>query len=69
MPTGTVRLFNEIIGSGFIDPDEGSLRVRVSYRSIVNPGYKILYESQRVTFDVAPTPRGPVAINVVAIDD
>ncbi|MGA3050712.1 MAG: cold shock domain-containing protein [Chitinispirillaceae bacterium] len=68
MPAGTVRLFNDITGSGFIDPDDGSPAVKVSYRSIASPGYKILYESQRVTFDVVPTPRGPVAVNVVPAD-
>ncbi len=68
MPTGTVRLFNDIIGNGFIDPDDGSPSVRVSYRSMTSAGYKILYESQRVAFDIAPSPKGPVAVNVVAID-
>jgi CspA family cold shock protein len=68
MPTGTVRLFNDIIGDGFIDPDDGSPTVRVSYRSIVSAGYKILCESQRVTFDIVPSGRGPVAANVVVIE-
>jgi CspA family cold shock protein len=65
MPTGTVRLFNDILGNGFIDPDDGSPSLRVSYRSIENAGYKILCEGQAVTFDVAPSPRGLMAINVV----
>ena len=52
MPFGTVRLFNDIAGSGFIDPDDGSPSLRVSYRAIVNDGYKILHERQRVAFEV-----------------
>ena len=68
MHSGTVRLFNDIIGNGFIDPDDGSPSVKVSYRSIVNVGYKILYEGQRVTFEVEVSKNGPMATNVVAIE-
>jgi len=64
MPIGTVRLFNDIIGNGFIDPDDGSPTVRVAYRSISRDGYKILHEGQKVTFDIEQTPKGPLAVNV-----
>lgn len=69
MPTGTVRLFNDILGNGFIDPDDGSPSLRVSYRSIPKAGYKILCEGQAVRFEVAPSPHGPIAINVAVIEN
>jgi len=66
MPIGTVKAFNDIIGEGFIEPDDGSGKIFVSYREINKNGYKILTEGQRVTYEVIKTSKGTIyAINVL----
>jgi len=66
MPAGTVVLFDYIHGTGFIEPDDGSERVKVLYREINSQGYKILHEGQRVRYELQSTSRGPRAKKVVA---
>ena len=61
---GSVQSFNEILGQGFIRPDDGSGRVRVSHKAIALEGYKCLYEGQRVTYEMKIGPHGPVATRV-----
>jgi CspA family cold shock protein len=68
MPTGTVVLFDYIHGTGFIEPDDGSERVKVLYREITGEGYKILHEGQRVRYELRSTSRGPRAKKVIAED-
>jgi cold shock protein len=65
MPRGRVTSFNDIIGSGFIRPDNGDKNVRVSYKDIKKSGYKILHEGQEVEYQLLETPKGPKAIKVV----
>jgi CspA family cold shock protein len=65
MPTGTIVLFDYIHGTGFINPDDGSERVKVLYREIDREGYKILHEGQRVTYELEKRARGPQARMVV----
>lgn len=65
MPKGTVILFDYIHGTGFIEPDDGSERVKVLYREIVREGYKILHEGQRVEYELHLTKQGPRARNIV----
>jgi CspA family cold shock protein len=65
MPSGTVVLFDYIHGTGFIEPDDGSERVKVCYREIDREGYKILHEGQRVEYECALTRNGPIAKNVI----
>ena len=65
MPAGTVVLFDYIHGTGFIEPDDGSERVRVNYREINSEGYKILHEGQRVWYELQSTRRGPRAKKVI----
>jgi CspA family cold shock protein len=67
MPRGKVRSYDYIHGTGFIDPDDGSEKAKVSYRDIRCVGYKILHEGQKVVFDLHRTSRGPRARNVVPI--
>ncbi|MBN2036886.1 MAG: cold-shock protein [Chitinispirillaceae bacterium] len=67
MPRGTVRSFDYIHGTGFIDPEDGSEKVRVSYREITTAGYKVLHEGQTVSYDLHCTSRGPRARNVVPV--
>jgi|WetSurMetagenome_2_1015567.scaffolds.fasta_scaffold471226_2 cold shock protein len=66
MPTGTVIIFNDINGEGFIEPDDFSGKIFVSYSEIQNTGYKILTEGQRVTYEVTMTSKGKTcASNVI----
>jgi CspA family cold shock protein len=66
MHSGTVSIFNDINGKGFIVPDDGSERIRVSYRAIIKSGYKILYEGQRVSYDMQKLKNGQIsATNVI----
>ena len=63
MCKGTVKWFNEGKGFGFIENDEGG-DVFVHYSSIQGDGFKVLYENQRVTFEIEQGPKGPAATNV-----
>jgi len=63
MCKGTVKWFNESKGFGFIENDEGG-DVFVHYSSIQGDGFKVLYENQRVTFQIEQGPKGPAAANV-----
>jgi CspA family cold shock protein len=65
MPTGIIILFNDIIGKGFIKPDDGSDKIAVSYREIRKSGYKILNEGQKVQFELNKNKKGCYyAVNV-----
>ena len=66
MQKGTVKWFNESKGFGFIESDEGG-DVFVHYSAIQSEGFKVLYENQRVTFDVEQGKKGPAAANVKAL--
>ncbi|MBW2149812.1 MAG: cold-shock protein [Deltaproteobacteria bacterium] len=63
MANGTVKWFSEKKGYGFIEQDDGP-DIFVHYSSIDKPGFKILAEGDRVSFDVEESDRGPVAKNV-----
>jgi len=60
---GTVKWFSEKKGYGFIEREEGR-DVFVHYSSIDMPGFKVLTEGERVSFDIEDSDRGPVAKNV-----
>jgi CspA family cold shock protein len=61
---GRVRLFNDIIGTGYIEPDDGSPVLKFSYREIIKEGYQLLYEGQSVIFSIEITERGPMAVKI-----
>ena len=61
---GRVRLFNDIIGTGYLEPDDGSPVLKFSYKDIIKPGYQLLYEGQMVTFTILKSNRGPVAVEI-----
>jgi CspA family cold shock protein len=66
MANGIVKWFNESKGYGFISTEDGS-DVFVHYSSIQGNGYKSLVEGDSVSFDVEKGPKGPKAVNVVAL--
>ena len=67
MAQGTVKWFNSEKGYGFISPDDGTADVFVHYSAISGSGYRSLEESQRVSFEVEQSPKGPQASGVSAL--
>ncbi|MCK4976153.1 MAG: cold-shock protein [Anaerolineales bacterium] len=63
MAEGTVKWFNEQKGFGFIESDEGG-DVFVHFSAINMSGFKVLYEGDRVSFEVVEGTKGPAAQNV-----
>jgi CspA family cold shock protein len=63
---GTVKWYDEAKGYGFIMREVGA-DVFVHHAAIVAEGRKVLYEGDRVTFDVVESPKGLQAKNVVRI--
>ena len=63
---GTVKWYNDAKGYGFIVRERGE-DVFVHHASIVGEGHRTLHEGDRVTFDVAESPKGLQAKNVVRI--
>ena len=64
--TGTVKWFNRSKGYGFISREDGD-DVFVHYSSIQGEGFRNLDEGQRVEFAVEDSPKGPQAVDVVAV--
>lgn len=65
--TGSVKWFNPEKGFGFITPQDGSKDVFVHFSAIQSDEYRTLYENQQVEFAVENGPKGPSAVNVVAL--
>ena len=66
MAEGTVKWFSDKKGYGFIEQDNGE-DIFFHFSSINVQGFKTLNESDRVSFDVEETDRGPKAKNVSKI--
>ena len=62
--TGTVKWFDAAKGFGFIK-DEAKDDIFVHYSAIQQSGYRVLAEGQLVDFEVADTPKGRQARNVI----
>ncbi len=65
--TGLVKWFNPEKGFGFITPADGSKDVFVHFSAIQGDDFKTLNENQKVEFGVEQGPKGPSAVNVVAL--
>jgi CspA family cold shock protein len=63
--TGKVKWFNENKGYGFILQSDGGRDIFVHYSEIKEDGYRTLAEGEVVEFDVAESPKGPQAKDVV----
>ncbi|QPR29427.1 cold-shock protein [Edwardsiella hoshinae] len=66
--TGSVKWFNADKGFGFISPADGSKDVFVHFSAIQSNAFRTLEEGQQVEFSVENSPKGPSAVNVVAIN-
>ncbi len=55
---GIVSSFNEINGNGFIVNDEVPGVIKFTYKDINRQGYRMVYEGQKVIFDLDYTSRG-----------
>ena len=64
MATGTVKLFNDSKGFGFITPDQGGEDLFAHFSAIASSGFKTLAEGQKVSFDVTTGPKGQQASNI-----
>jgi len=64
MALGKVKWFNETKGFGFITPDEGGEELFAHDSAIQTPGFKVLKENQRVTYDVVQGQKGLQASNI-----
>ena len=64
---GTVKWFSKEKGYGFITQESGP-DVFVHHASIQGGGFKMLYEGERVEFDVIEEPKGLKAQNVTRLD-
>jgi cold shock protein len=68
--SGTVQSFDEIHGNGYILPDNGSERLKFTYRSIQKQGFRILSEGQRVNFETEQNKYGMLkAVNINVISE
>src|SRR5215217_3833517 len=64
---GTVKWFSKEKGYGFITQESGP-DVFVHHQAIQGGGFKMLYEGERVEFDIIEEPKGLKAQNVVRLD-
>ena len=67
MATGTVKLFSDQKGYGFITGDDGQ-DVFCHFSAIQAEGFKTLRDGQKVQFEVEKGDKGLRAANVVPLD-
>lgn len=65
--TGVVGFFHAEKGFGFITPQSGASDIFVHFTDIQMDGFKLLEKGQKVSFEVAPSLKGPRAVNVEVI--
>lgn len=66
---GRVRWFNAQKGYGFILEDGQDEDIFLHYSAIQSAGYKLLEQGQRVVFWLEVGDKGPVAHDVIPIED
>ncbi|OIP37419.1 MAG: cold-shock protein [Deltaproteobacteria bacterium CG2_30_63_29] len=66
---GRIRWFNAQKGYGFVLEDGQEDDIFLHYSAIQSPGYKVLEQGQRVVFWLEATDKGPVAHDVVPIEE
>jgi CspA family cold shock protein len=66
MAEGRVKWFNVKKGYGFIEAEEFG-DVFVHYTGIDGDGFRKLKESDKVSFEIEKSPKGPQAVNVKLI--
>jgi CspA family cold shock protein len=64
MPNGTVKFFNAGKGFGFITPDDAGKDIFVPSASVTSAGIGTLKPGQRVSFEIKPDARGPMAVGL-----
>ncbi len=69
MPTGTVKWFNPAIRYGFIEPDDGGGEIFVHLSAVVEAGFSILTEGQKVEYEVVSKPNGKNAAGNLKLVD
>ena len=67
MPRGKVKWFNDLKGYGFITSEANSQDFYVHHSEIKKTGYKTLRVGEEVEFEVADSPEGMQATNVVLL--
>jgi CspA family cold shock protein len=68
MATGQVKWFNDSKGFGFITGDGIDKDIFVHYSAIQGEGFKSLDEGIKVSFELVEGPKGPLATNVMRIE-
>ena len=65
MPTGTVKIFNESKGYGFIQPEDGGNDAFVHISAVERAGMATLDKDQRVSYELEEDRRGKMsAVNL-----
>jgi CspA family cold shock protein len=68
MARGTVKMFKEEKGYGFISPEEGGEDLFVHYTAIEGEGYRSLEEGERVSYEPTRGRKGEQAENVRRVE-
>lgn len=66
MMNGVVKWFNDQKGFGFISANGKDYFIH--FKEINMDGYKSIKEGERVSFEPAQSPRGPVAKSLMKLD-
>ena len=64
-----VKWFDNVKGYGFIESTDGEQDIFVHYKEIQSDGYKALKEGQKVAFELKYGEKGPLAVNVVVVQN
>jgi CspA family cold shock protein len=68
MPFGIVKWWTEERSFGFISPEDGGRDLYVDYRGLRAGPMTHLNEGDRVSYEVAPGPKGEQAVDVAVAE-